>query len=508
MRHDVLTPQEMAEADRLTIAAGPLDGMALMRNAAAAVASLMLKHFAHTARVHVLCGPGNNGGDGYVIARILAETGFFVSLWQEGRPKAGSDAAAAAADCPIHAQPLASFNPENGSLVIDALYGAGLSKPLSRDAANAAEKAAALNLAVISVDLPSGVAGETGLVLGQSFRAAITVTFARKKPAHLLLPGRDLCGQIVVADIGILDSAIAGTGARCVENTPDAWLGAFPFPAIDAHKYRRGHVGVFSGEASATGAARLAAIAAARIGAGAVTVLSPSDAIAANAAHLTSVMLRKCDTLADALAFFEARHPRALVYGPGLRPEAATAEFLAELLEAEDLPKALIVDASGITSLVDRSQALFPLLQRPGAPEVILTPHEGEFRGLFPDIAKGRDTSKLAKARAAAARSGAVIVYKGADTVVAAPSGQAAINANGTPWLATAGSGDVLSGLCAGLVAQGMPAFEAACAAVWVHAEAAQRFGPGLIAEDLPSAVLPVIRDIFARSKPTGTEAL
>ncbi|MFU0505638.1 NAD(P)H-hydrate dehydratase [Pseudaminobacter sp. NGMCC 1.201702] len=508
MRHDVLTPQEMAEADRLTIAAGPLDGTALMRNAAAAVASLVLKHFAHTARVHVLCGPGNNGGDGYVIARILAETGFFVSLWQEGRPKAGSDAATAAADCPIHAQPLASFNPESGSLVIDALYGAALSKPLSRDAANAAEKAAALNLAVISVDLPSGVSGETGLVLGQSFRAAITVTFARKKPAHLLLPGRDLCGQVVVADIGIPDSAIAETGARCVENTPDAWLGAFPFPAIDAHKYRRGHVGVFSGEASATGAARLAAIAAARIGAGAVTVLSPSDAIAANAAHLTSVMLRKCDTLADALAFFEARHPRALVYGPGLRPEAATAEFLAEMLGAEDLPKALVLDASGITSLVHRSQALFPLLQRPGAPEVILTPHEGEFRGFFPDIAKGRDTSKLAKARAAAARSGAVIVYKGADTVVAAPGGQAAINANGTPWLATAGSGDVLSGLCAGLAAQGMPVFEAACAAVWIHAEAAQRFGPGLIAEDLPSAVLPVVRDIFAPSKLTGTEAL
>lgn len=502
MRHDVLTPKEMAEADRLTIASGSLDGMALMRNAGNAVASIVLKHFAHTARIHILCGPGNNGGDGYVIARILAETGFFISLWQEGEPRPGTDAATAAAECPIRAQPLAAFAPEAGSLVIDALYGAGLSKPLSPDAASAAEKAAALNLTVISLDLPSGVSGETGLVSGRSFRATITVTFARKKLGHLLLPGRELCGETVVADIGVPDAAIAATGARCVENTPDAWLEAFPFPAVDAHKYRRGHVGVFSGEAAATGAARLAALAAARIGAGAVTVLSPSEAIAANAAHLTSIMLRRCDGIADALAFFQARHPRALVYGPGLRPEASTADFLIQLLEAEEVPQALVVDASGITALALRSQVFFLLLKRQGTPEMILTPHEGEFRSLFPEIAKKRDISKLAKARAAAELAGAVIVYKGADTVVAAPDGRAVINANGTPWLATAGSGDVLSGLCAGLAAQNMPAFEAACAAVWIHAEAAHWFGPGLIAEDLPAAVLPVIRDLIARATP------
>ncbi|NGN39857.1 NAD(P)H-hydrate dehydratase [Mesorhizobium sp. CGMCC 1.15528] len=497
MSHEILTPDEMAKADRLAIEGGPFDGYALMRNAGAAVAALVLARFASASTVHVLCGPGNNGGDGYVVAKALVETGCAVKLWAEGSPKPGSDAALAAADCQLKAQPLGDFEMKPGALVVDALYGAGLSKPLSAEAGRAAQLAADMKVPVVSVDLPSGLSGESGATLGEAFQATITVTFARKKPGHLLLPGRNLCGEVVVADIGIGDKVIDAVGARCFENVPALWLDKFPMPALDAYKYSRGHVGVFSGGPSATGAARLAAMAAARIGAGAVTVLSPSLSLSVNASHLTSIMLRKADTLEEVFGFLDARHPEALVYGPGLGPEPGVGNFLLDLLAAaENSPKGLVLDADGLTSLAAQPEALFAALHRMGAPRAILTPHEGEFRRLFPGIAEDEKLSKLEKARAASRLSNAVVVYKGPDTVIAAPDGRAAINSNGTPLLATAGSGDVLAGICAGLLAQGMPAFEAGCAAVWIHADAAQRFGPGLIAEDLPLALLSVLRNL------------
>ncbi|RUM97866.1 NAD(P)H-hydrate dehydratase [Pseudaminobacter arsenicus] len=495
MAHEILTPAEMALVDRAAIEGGPLSGIDLMHNAGHAVAALILERFSGAAKVDVLCGPGNNGGDGYVVAGLLSDAGMNVALYAQGRPRVGSDAAIAARECPIQPQPLADYEPEAGSVIVDALFGAGLSKPLSHELCRIAE--ATSSRTVVAVDLPSGVSGETGVILGAAFRAAITVTFTRKKPGHLLLPGRDFCGEVVVADIGIGDRTVAAIGSACVENTPAAWIGHFPAPNINSYKYSRGHVGVFSGGPAATGAARLAAMGAARIGAGAVTLLSPSASTAINAAHLTSIILREADTLEEVLAFLEARRPHSLVYGPGLGAEADAGDFLlAMLAKAGGLPS-LVLDADGLSTFAGRPELLFDALHRDGAPATVLSPHEGEFRRLFPDIAGESQISKLEKARAAAKRSGAVIIYKGPDTVIAAPSGYAAINGNGTPLLATAGSGDVLSGICAGLLAQGMPPFEAACAAVWAHADAALRFGPGLIAEDLPLALLPTIRELL-----------
>lgn len=497
MAFELLTPSEMAEADRLTIAAGPVDGIGLMRRAGGAIADLVLQRFASARSVHVLCGPGNNGGDGYVVARLLAESGVAVRLFATGTPRSGSDAALAAAECPVTVEPLAAFAPEAGAVVVDALYGAGLSKSLDGEVIQAIERTAAAGVPVIAVDLPSGVSGASGEVLGSAFQAVLTVTFARKKPGHLLYPGRGQCGEVEVADIGITDTTVAATCARCFENDPAWWQPHFPSPANDAHKYSRGHVGVFSGGPSATGAARLSAMAAARAGAGAVTVLSPGAALAANAAHLTSIILRRSDTLQDALAFLGARKPEALVYGPGLGSEPEIGRFALELMSvAEGRFGALVLDADGITSLSHRRAAFFEARKRPNAPALVLTPHHGEFGRLFPEIAADASLSKLERARAAAAKANAVIIYKGPDTVIAAPDGRAAINANGTPLLATAGSGDVLSGIVAALLAQRMPAFEAACAAVWMHAEAARRFGPGLIAEDLPLALRDVVAEL------------
>lgn len=499
MSHEILSPSEMGRADKLATKHGPFDGYGLMRNAGGEIAALVLRQFPAARTVHVLCGPGNNGGDGYVVARLLFEAGVSVRLWAEGAPRAGGDAALAAADCPLEPKPLADFLPGADDLVVNSLYGAGLSKPLSETAVRAARIAAEKALPVLAVDLPSGVSGESGQMLGHAFAATLTVTFARKKPGHLLEPGRSLCGEVAVVDIGISDSVISEVGPRCFENLPELWLKHFPVPASDTYKYRRGHVGVFSGSPNATGAARLSAMAAARVGAGAVTLLSPSRSLAVNGAHLTSIMLRKADTLDEVLGFLDARKPQTLVYGPGLGPEPEVANFLLDLLGmAEGSPESLVLDADGLTSAAHQPDALFSALRASGAPKGVLTPHEGEFRRLFKDISPNPELSKPEKARAAAALAGAVIVYKGPDTVIAAPDGRAAINSNGTPLLATAGSGDVLSGLCAGLLAQAMPAFEAACAAVWVHAAAAEHFGPGLIAEDLPLALRPILRELFA----------
>ncbi|WP_421913143.1 NAD(P)H-hydrate dehydratase [Mesorhizobium sp.] len=499
MSNELLSPSEMAEADRLAIADGPYDGIGLMRNAGAAVADVVLARYPAATRAHVLCGPGNNGGDGYVVARLLANSGVDTKIWASGRPRPGTDAAFAAAECSVEAFPLSEFHAEAGSIVVDALYGAGLSKPLSGDAARAVDVAAALHLPVVAVDLPSGVSGDNGDSLGKAFRAEITVTFVRKKPGHLLLPGREACGEVVLADIGVADDVVARLDVRTFENGPSLWRHEFPVPAIDAHKYKRGHAGVFSGGPSATGAARLSALSAARSGAGAVTVLSPADAMQVNAAHLTSVMLRKVDTVADVSEFIDERRPSSFVLGPGFGVGEKARDFVLAILGGSLQGTAvdgLVLDADGITSFRDTPDPLFNAAHQPSAPALVMTPHEGEFGRLFPDIAGNKSLSKLAKARAAAHRANAVVVYKGADTVIAAPDGKAAINSNGAPWLATAGSGDVLSGIIAGLVAQGMPSFEAACAGVWIHAEAGSRFGAGLIAEDLPLALAPVLREI------------
>lgn len=501
MNIELLSPAEMAEADRRAIAAGPFDGMGLMRNAGAAVAREVMRYYPAAERVHVLCGPGNNGGDGYVVAGLLAENGMRVSLWASQEPRPGSDAAVAAAECPLKPAALAGFNPGKGAIVVDALYGAGLSGAIGGECARAIERVAELGLPVVAIDLPSGVSGASGEIAGPAFRAALTVTFARRKPGHLLLPGREYCGQVVLAEIGVTDAVIAGLDVRTFANDPKLWLPRFPVPGVDTHKYRRGHVGVFSGGPVSTGAARLSALGAARGGAGAVTVLSPANALAVNAMHLTAIMLRKADEAAELDAFLGDRRPSAFVLGPGFGVGGRAREFALAVLASRRGAGGLVLDADGITSFREDAEALFDAAGAPGAPALVLTPHDGEFARLFPDLASLEALSKPDRARRAAGRAHGVIVAKGADTVIAAPDGRAAINSNGAPWLATAGSGDVLAGLIAGLVAQGMPAFEAACAAVWMHAEAGSRFGPGLIAEDLPRALPPLLAELVAAAR-------
>ncbi len=476
MTGEVFTNKEMAKADTLAVKSGT-PSLTLMENAGAAVADAIAARYA-PGRVAMLCGPGNNGGDGFVAARHLAAHGFEVLVAAGGGHK--GDAAAMAAKWQGARSPLALSALDGAALIVDALFGAGLSRPLEGDYRRLVEAMNRASVPVIAVDVPSGVDGDTGEARGAAVRADLTVTFFRLKPAHLLLPGRGLCGEVLVADIGIPESAC--DGIRLFENSPALWVAEFRWPRAEAHKYARGHCVVISGPAHATGAARLAARGALRIGAGLASVAAEGNAVAANAAHLTAIMVKPFEGAKGLKQLLSDRRLNAVVLGPGLGVGGKTRTLVKAVLASG---AAAVLDADALTSFRDDPKSLFAQIKHPA----VLTPHEGEFERVFPRILKTAP-SKVEAARTAAARANAVVLLKGSDTVIASPDGRAAINANAPATLATAGAGDVLAGFIGGLLAQGMAPFEAASAAAWLHGDAAGRFGPGLIAEDLPE-ILP-----------------
>jgi len=507
---ELLTNDDMALADRLTIAAGT-PGIVLMERAGAAIAREALRLMASRAparpRIFVACGPGNNGGDGFAAARFLAEQGIDVSLGLLGAREAlKGDAAQAAALWPHTVRPLidclSSRALADSDLVIDALFGAGLSRDLDGDA-----RAAVLRLnewthqtrrPVLSVDVASGVDGSSGAVRGVAIEARRTVTFFRLKPGHLLLPGKLLCGETNIADIGISPDVLATIQPKAFANGPAVWGPAFPFPQAAGHKYSRGHALVMSGSLNHTGAARLAARGALRAGAGLVSVLTPASALPAHVAELTAIMIKLCEGPEDLRSILQDSRLNALVMGPALGVGEATRQFVLTALSssrhADEKRRSFVLDADALTSFADCLPLLTGTIHASGSP-VVLTPHDGEFKKLFGGhVPEG---SKLEKTRAAALLSGAVVLLKGPDSTVAEPGGRATISYDLPPWLATAGSGDVLAGLIGGLLAQGMPAFEAASAAVWLHGAAAAHFGPGLISEDIPENLPPVYRRLI-----------
>jgi hydroxyethylthiazole kinase-like uncharacterized protein yjeF len=491
---EVLTAAEMDRADQLTIAAGT-PGFALMLSAGQAVAEAAMD-LVEEGPVVVVAGRGNNGGDGFVAAAELAARGREVSvILLCERDSLQGDAASAARGWKY---PVLPFNPQaigKPALIIDALFGAGLNRPVKGEPHDMIEAINANGAPVLSVDLPSGINGDGGAIMGIAVRATETVTFFRRKPGHLLLPGRIFCGRVRLADIGIDPHVLGEIRPRTFENIPQFWRNSFPMPRIDGHKYARGHAVVVSGDLAATGAARMAARGALRAGAGLVTVASPRDALAANATALTAVMVRPIDTAIEFAELWTDKRLSTCVIGPGAGVGDRTRDFVLTALSAK---RNLVLDADALTSFADAPDHLFEAIKTSHDPQVVLTPHEGEFPRLFSDISnKHPGRSKLERVRAAAERSGAVVLLKGPDTVVASPDGRATIAANAPPWLATAGAGDVLAGMIAGMLAQGVAAFEAASIAVWMHGEAAREAGPGLIAEDLPEVLPAVFRHLY-----------
>ncbi len=485
---ELLTTEEMARADRLAVAAG-VESLALMENAGRAVAAEAGQMLGRGARVSVICGPGNNGGDGFVAARHLQESGFDVAVALLGpRDALKGDAAAVARRWTGRVDPLEFASWEGVQLIIDALFGAGLARPLDGTAATTVEAINQSGAPVLAIDVPSGLDGSTGETAGPVVHATRTVTFFRRKPGHLLMPGRILCGDVRVADIGIPAKVLDEINPLTWANDAPLWQPFFPHPSPLGHKYDRGHALVVSGPMEHTGAARMAARGALRIGAGLVTVASPLDALYVNAAHLTAIMLLPFEGAEGLSQILADTRKNAVLLGPALGVGEDTCALVEAALASG---AATVLDADALTSFAEDASALArAIIELPDRP-VVMTPHEGEFHRLFPDLSEG---SKLARAREAAAHMGAVVVLKGPDTVVASPDGRAAINEDAPAWLATAGAGDVLGGFVVGLLAQGMPAFEAACAAVWLHGATAASIGQGLIAEDLPERLPDVLR--------------
>lgn len=478
----LLTTAEMARADEAAIRAG-VPGTVLMERAGDAVAREIALRWRSRPTV-VLCGPGNNGGDGYVIARLLSQLGWPVtvaSLVPVDRLK--GDAAHHAALWKGKTVALDPAVLDGGGLVVDALFGAGLARPLDGAARAVLEAAQARDLPIVAVDVPSGLNGNSGAALGFAPQCHLTVTFFRKKPGHLLLPGRILAGETVVAQIGIPETVLDGIAPRAWRNGPALW--PVKPPALTDHKYARGHA-VILGGGRMTGAARLAARAALRGGAGLVTIAAPDEAYGIYAAGEPGVLVERRDGVEQFEAAIADPRRNAVLIGPGAGVGIATRAAAVAALRAK---KKVVLDADAISSFADDPEALFARIQSP----CLLTPHEGEFARLF-----AVSGDKLSRARAAAAQSGAVILLKGADTVVAAPDGRAVINDNAPADLATAGTGDVLAGFALALMARGLDAFEAGAAAAWLHGAAAVVAGPGLIAEDLPDALPEVFRRLYA----------
>ena len=505
---ELLSPREMAEADRL--ASTTTASFALMERAGRQAADTASRRLGdpNGRRILVLCGPGNNGGDGYVVAQKLRDAGCEVVVASPVEPaQLKGDAARAAAQWCGPVVDLHEADFDGQDLVVDALYGAGLARVLD-DAtqaiiARANEWRRRSGKPLLAIDLPSGIDGASGAIKGAAIEASDCVTFFRLKPGHLLLPGRVHCGRLMLADIGIRPDVLATIAPQTWLNAPALWRARLRVPSLAGHKYARGHAVVMSGPIAQTGAARLAARGALRVGAGLVTVATPAEALPVHAVALTAIMTRIVDDAATLGELLADARKNAIVLGPGLGVHEETRALVHAALApvaADADRRHVVLDADALASFADGPAALFTAI-RDGGHTVVLTPHDGEFAKLFGSLVDVT-LPKPERTRTAAKLSGATVLLKGPDTVVAHPDGRASIAMSDAPWLATAGSGDVLAGMVTGLLAQGTPAFEAASIAVWMHAEAGRRFGPGLIAEDIPETLPSVLRDLYALAEP------
>lgn len=475
--HELLTVSQMYAADQYAVDHG-VPSLALMAAAGAACVDEILERVEPYPTL-VLCGPGNNGGDGFVIARLLQAAGWDVTLGLLGdRDALKGDAAMMASQWDGDSLPLSpDMITDDYGLIVDSLFGAGLARPIEGALADLIDRVNDSDAMICAIDVPSGIDGDTGAARGTAVEADFTVTFFRPKPGHVLLPGAIHCGEIIVRDIGIDDNAVRAVGATGAHNQPSLWMHQFPVPDPLGHKYTKGHLLVRSGGMTKTGAARLAAMAGLRVGAGLVTVAGPPSAQMVLANHLTAIMIDSESDEGGFAPLLEDARRNAVVVGPA---NGVGDKTRAAVLAACSAPAALVLDADALTSFADDPETLFAALADRQSPAV-LTPHAGEFSRLFVD-----QGSRMESGLAAAKQSGAVVVLKGPDTIIATPDGRFAINNNAGPELGTAGSGDVLTGIIGGLLAQGMSPFESACAGVWLHGAAGRAYGYGLIAEDLP----------------------
>jgi hydroxyethylthiazole kinase-like uncharacterized protein yjeF len=492
---ELLTNDEMIRAEKLAMDGGT-SSLVMMENAGNGVAEDVVKRFARGSKVVILCGPGRNGGDGFVAARRLRERGYHIRLALMGEQgKLPSECQEMARRWDETIEPMTPQCVDGAQVIVDAIFGAGLRDEVRELPAQMIGEVTKRNLPVVAVDMPTGIDATSGQILGTAFKAVSTVSFFRRKTGQVLLPGRLHCGAVTAVDIGIPATVMKDVGPRAFSNQPDLWLKYFPRMKIDGHKYDRGHAVVVSGEMERTGAARMAARAAIRIGAGVVSLATTKAAFYINAAQLTSIMVDAFEGAGGLADLLSDERIRAVLIGPGAGISDETQQNVAAVLSSG---ASVVIDADGLSAFEGNAPALFDQIKFRAAP-VIITPHDGEFARLFPDVLQ--NPSKLERARLAAEMSGAVVVLKGPDTVIAAPNGVAGLVENAPPWLATAGSGDVLAGMITGLLAQGMEALDAAMAGVWMHGDVARIIGPGMISEDMSDVVPQVLLDLDKRGQ-------
>nr|WP_272906839.1 NAD(P)H-hydrate dehydratase [Hyphobacterium sp. SN044] len=474
-------------------------GWALMQAAGAAVADEVRRRWSPRQTV-IFAGPGNNGGDGLVIASRLSEAGWPVRVervFSEREWTGDADVAAQHWAGPL--SPATRDSLIGAELIVDAIFGTGLTRPPEGPAANLIEAINSSGVPVVAVDIPSGLNGDRAGPEGVAVEADLTVTFHRLRPAHLLQPSRQFCGEVVRADIGIPAHAPPEGDIVARWNHPALWP-AWPHSGMpDTHKHRRGRLAVLSGPAKATGAARMAAEAGLRAGAGLVTLLTPPGAALVNASHLTEVMIRSFKDVEDFLTGLDAIRATAAVLGPAAGMTDALKQIV---IAALSRPLPVVLDGDALSVFEDDPGHLLGHLRH----HDVITPHAGEFECLFPGLT-GSSLNKIEAARSAADKAGCVVVYKGADSVIAVPGEIPRINTHASPALATAGTGDTLAGLIGGLLAQGAPAFDAASAAVWLHGEAGLRLGPGLVAGELADAMPAVVQDLTRRRRIAAARA-
>ena len=481
MTSELLTVEQMYHADQAAVDKD-VPGIDLMEAAGTVVERVIRKHY-RPCRVAVLCGPGNNGGDGFVVARLLQKKGWSINLAFLGSSKSlRGDAAINADRWKGRIKPFDKSVLDNADLIVDAVFGAGLARPVDGEVAAVFEKIIKNNIPVVSIDVPSGVDGNTGEILGIAPKAQHTVTFFRAKPGHFLLPGKRHVGRLTIGEIGIPESVLDEIKPKCWINDPARWKTVLPERNENSHKYTNGHAVIVGG--TMTGAARLAALGARRAGAGLVSIAcSPSLAQTFSTSEPGNIVAPISSSV-DLAILMEDKRKNALLIGPGAGVGEKTRSLVQTALRGK---QAVVLDADALSAFEDDPETLFSSIEG----RCLLTPHEGEFSRLF-DF----DGCKLSRAREAAKLSGATVLLKGHDTVVAAPDGRAVINSNAPLTLSTGGSGDVLAGIAAGLMAQGMAVFEAACAAVWIHSDAAKKCSVQLIAEDLPEKIPEVLNDL------------
>ncbi len=463
--NELLSPDQMGQADKLTIEAG-VPGIDLMEVAGAAVADVAVREFPDAQKILVVSGTGNNAGDGFIAARILAQSGLHVDIHIVGdEDRVRGDAALAKKMLPMIVATVADLSLDQYDLIIDAIFGAGLDRDVHGSAASVIEAINASDVPVLAVDLPSGIDGATGSVRGVAIKANATVTFFRKKPGHILFPGLEYCGRVFLHQIGIQPSVLELTGVTAFINQSEIWQSVFPKRTTSHNKFNRGHVLVLAGSESMSGAPHRVAGAALKAGAGLVTIAGSNDDLSVNPNQLSSIIPQKAETTVELMNILSDIRFDCIVMGSGLTSDKIPSSSILRILSEH---RKTVLDAGALVTFEVDVNSIFSVIKANLEP-VILVLDEGEFSKLF--TRERHIKSKISRAQLMAKRSGATVVLKGPDTVVASPSGIACVSDNTPTQFAGVESNDELLGIIAGLMAQSMPAYEAAAAAVWMHGE-------------------------------------